>query len=196
MPRQVLPLTHTKVDNAKPRKTPYKLFDGGGLYLLVPPSGGRLWRFKYRFGNRERLLSFGAYPEVSLGLARQRREEARRLIAAGQDPGDVRKAAGQAEAAQAETFEAIGREWFERFAPTWADTYSSKVLSRIERDVFPWIGKRPIAEIKAVLALCDLLSCTVGAEDRRLSNRLAIRDGSWRANLRAAGADTITVAAR
>src|SRR5271157_4704909 len=96
MPIRIKPLSEIKVRNAKPQESAYKLFDGGGLYLFVTPSGGKLWHFKYRFDNKEKKLTFGSYPEISLLDARQRRNDARKLLANGVDPGAVRKAQKQA----------------------------------------------------------------------------------------------------
>jgi integrase len=149
MPKRIVPLTDMQVRKAKPQKKAVMRFDGDGLYLLVAPSGGKLWRLKYRFENKEHRLALGAYPEISLADARQRREEARRQVAHGIDPGAVRKAQKQAEAEELETFEIIAREWHTRFAPTWTPGHAVTILSRLERDLFPWIGPRPIAEIKA-----------------------------------------------
>lgn len=149
MPKRIIPLTDMKVRKAKSEEKQITLFDGGGLFLLVTPSGGKLWRFKYRFDGKERLLSFGAYPEISLLDARQRRDEARRQIAHGINPGAVRKAQKQAETQETETFEVIAREWHMKFSPSWTLGHAATILSRLERDLFPWIGKRPIAEIKA-----------------------------------------------
>ena len=104
----------SRVFRAKPRENPYKSFDGGGLHLLINPSGSRLWRLTYRVDGREKSLSFGTYPEVSLKDPRDRRDDARRLLRQGIDPGAQKKAE---KAAAAETFEAIAREWFEKFAP-------------------------------------------------------------------------------
>ena len=104
---------------------------------------------KYRFDGKEKMLALGAYPEISLADARQRREEARRQIAHGIDPGAVRKAQKQAETEETETFEVIAREWHTKFTPTWTSGHAATIMSRLERDLFPWIGKRPIAEIKA-----------------------------------------------
>ncbi len=126
-----------------------KLFDGHGLFLLVTPQGGRYWRFKYRFEGKEKLIGMGTYPETPLAVARQRREEARKQVAQGVDPGAVRKARKQAAAAETETFEVIAREWHTRFTPTWTPGHAVTIKSRLERDLFPWIGKRPIAEIRA-----------------------------------------------
>jgi integrase len=143
-----MPLTDTALRSVKPREKPFKLFDGGGLYLLVNPSGGKWWRWKYRFSGKAKLLSFGVYPDVSLKAARDKRDDARKLFAAGIDPGQARKAEKQAQAG-AESFEAIAREWHGKFAPGWVASHGDRILRRLEKDLFPWIGKRPIAEIKA-----------------------------------------------
>ena len=156
MPKRIVPLTDMRVKKAKPQKKAVMLFDGDGLYLLVAPSGGKLWRLKYRFENKEHRLALGTYPEISLADARQRREEARKQIAHGIDPGAVRKARKQADAAAVETFEIIAREWHTRFTKTWTSGHAVTILSRLERDLFPWIGKRPIAEIKAPELLMTL----------------------------------------
>ncbi len=156
-------LTDTTIRNTKPSDKPSKLFDGGGLFLLIAPTGGRLWRLKYRFGGKEKLLALGAYPDVSLKKARERRDEARKLLADGVDPGANRKAQKAAKlASAADSFEVIGREWFARFVPTWAETHSSKIIQRLEKDVFPWLGSRPIAEITAP----ELLTVLRRIEDR------------------------------
>jgi integrase len=152
-------LTDKELRNSKPRDKPYKLAAGGGLHLLVNPSGSRLWRLKYRVSGREKLLSFGMYPEVSLKLARERRDDARRLLSKGIDPGAQRKAE---KAADADTFEAVAREWFEKFAPSWALSHSSKVIRRLKVDVFPWLGSRPIRSISPP----DLLGCLRRIEAR------------------------------
>jgi integrase len=138
-----------KVLKAKSQGKQVTLFDGGGLYLLVTPSGGKLWRFKYRFEGTEKLLALGPYPEISLVEARARRDEARRQIAHGIDPAGVRKAMKQAETVETETFEVIAREWHTKFTPTWSTTHAATMMARMERDLFPWIGSRPIKEIKA-----------------------------------------------
>jgi integrase len=142
-------LSDAKIRRAKASEKPVKLFDGQGLFLLVTPQGGRYWRFKYRVEGKERLLALGTYPEISLAVARQRRDEARRQVAQGIDPGAARKAEKHATAAETETFEAIAREWYARFLSNWTTGHAVTIMSRLERDIFPWIGKRPIAEIKA-----------------------------------------------
>src|SRR5664280_746770 len=124
MPKRIMPLTDMKVLKAKPAGKQVTLFDGSGLFLLVTPSGGKLWRFKYRFDGKYRLLAFGTYPEISLLDARQKRDEARRQLAKGIDPGAVRKAQKQAKTESTETFEIIAREWHDRFTPTWTDGHS------------------------------------------------------------------------
>ena len=137
MPKRIIPLTDMKVLKAKPQDKPVSLFDGGGLYLLVTLTGGKLWRFKYRFEGKEKKLALGAYPEISLLDARQRRDDARRLIANGIDPGAVRKAQKQANIQETETFEVIAREWYNKFMHTWKESHSTRVLSRLEQNVFP-----------------------------------------------------------
>jgi integrase len=143
-------LTDVGVRNAKPRERAFKLSDEKGLYLLVEPSGSKLWRLKYRFANKEKKLALGVYPEVTLAQARERQLEARRLLANGVDPGEYKKQAKRAaRVASANTFEAVAREWFSKFSSGWAESHSSKVLLRLENDLFPWLGHRPIAEIEA-----------------------------------------------
>jgi integrase len=145
-----MPLTDVTVKTAKPRGKPYKLADGGGLYLLVTPEGGKGWRLKYRLGGREKLLSMGVYPDVPLVAARARRDEARKLLASGVDPSAHRKAVKSAQAeSAANSFEVIGREWFGKHQSGWAASHSSKVIARLEKDVFPFIGSRPINQITA-----------------------------------------------
>lgn len=145
-----MPLTDTAIRNAKPAAKPVRLFDAGGLYLEVAPSGGKWWRLKYRVDGKEKRLSLGVYPEVSLKAARERRDEARALLAAGVDPGEQRKAQKLAGAERsANSFEVIAREWYAKHAPTWAPGHGEKIIRRLERDVFPWIGARPVAELSA-----------------------------------------------
>ncbi|MRR16236.1 MAG: DUF4102 domain-containing protein [Deltaproteobacteria bacterium] len=149
MPKQIIPLSDMKVRTAKPKDKPYKLSDNDGLYLLVTEKGGKWWRFKYRFDGKEKLLSLGTYPEISLADARQRRDESRKQVAKGIDPGAIRKSQKQAETEEKDTFEVIAREWHDRFRSTWSGGHAATIMDRMERDLFPWIGKRPIAEIKA-----------------------------------------------
>jgi integrase len=156
MPKRITAMSDIQIKKAKPADRQYTLFDGGGLFLLVTPSGGKLWRMKYRVEGREKLLAFGTYPEITLADARQRREDARRLLANGIDPGVVKKAQKQVQTAEKETFEVIAREWHTRFAPTWTPGHADTIKSRLERDLFPWLGSRPVKDIKAPELLAAL----------------------------------------
>ncbi|MCO4794286.1 MAG: tyrosine-type recombinase/integrase [Bacteriovoracaceae bacterium] len=149
-------LTNIKVKSAKPGIKPdgtptdkrYKLTDGKGLYLEVAPKGGKWWRFKYRFAGKEKRLSLGVYPEISLKEARDRRDELRKQVANGLDPSYVRKAEKVSEAGL-ESFEHVAREWHSKFRSNWTEGHAARTLTRIEKDVFPWLGKRNITEITA-----------------------------------------------
>ncbi|MBI2988743.1 MAG: tyrosine-type recombinase/integrase [Deltaproteobacteria bacterium] len=143
-----MPLTDTAIRSVKPKDKPFKLFDGGGLHLLVSPAGGKWWRWKYRYGGKAKGLSFGVYPDVSLKSAREKRDAARQQLAAGTDPAEARKA-GKLAQAGAESFEAVAREWHAKFSPGWVASHGDRILRRLEKDLFPWLGKRPIAEIRA-----------------------------------------------
>ena len=147
MPKRILPLTDIQVKNAKPKAKEYKLSDGGGLHLLITPSGGKLWRFKYRFDGIEKRLTFKTYPEVSLAEARHRRDDARKLIANGVDPASIIKAQKEEKVVAETTFEKVAREWFSKNEPVWSASHCKTVKSRLERDVYPIIGARAIAEI-------------------------------------------------
>lgn len=143
-------LKAVQVQQAKPGAKPYKLADGGGLYLLVKPTGQKYWRFKYRVAGKEKLLAVGVFPDLSLMDARARRDEARRLLANGADPSEVRKAQKIAmNERAANSFEVVAREWFAKHQPTWVAGHADKIISRLDRDIFPWLGAQPIAEITA-----------------------------------------------
>lgn len=143
-------LTDTKARNAKPGKKPARLFDERGLYLEVSPTGGKWWRLKYRFAGKEKRLSLGVYPDVSLRDARKQRDGIRENLAKGIDPSENRKAEKAAQAERnANTFEVVAREWFAKHSPNWAETHSDRTLRLLERDVFPWVGGRPVSEIEA-----------------------------------------------
>lgn len=145
-----MPLTDTAIRNAKPGAKPAKLFDERGLFLLVTPAGGKWWRLKYRFDNKEKLLSLGTYPDVSLKDARGRRDAARKLLADGIDPGENRKAVKAAKVERAaNSFEAVAREWYAKHAPNWAEHHGDRIIRRLERDIFPWMGGTPIADVTA-----------------------------------------------
>ena len=141
-------LSDTAIRNIKPTTKRVKVSDDRGLYLLVMPTGGKLWRFKYRFEGKEKLLAFGSYPDLSLAKAREKREEARKLLAEGVDPSDHKKALQAAKADRAaNSFEVIAREWYASRLNTWAPSHSKRLLKRLENDAFPWVGARPITEI-------------------------------------------------
>lgn len=145
-----MPLTEVAIKNAKPGEKAIRLFDGGGLYLEVAPSGGKWWRLKYRYDGKEKRLSLGVYPEVSLKDARQRREDARKLLAGDIDPSVNRRAVKAARIERAgNSFEVVAREWFAKYSPNWAPANAEKVIRRLENDAFPWIGGRPVADITA-----------------------------------------------
>jgi integrase len=162
-------LTDTAIRTAKPSGKPYRLFDSGGLYLEVAPSGGKWWRLKYRYAGKEKRLSLGVYPEVALAGrkdkdtgewldgARDKRDQVRRLLAEGIDPGEHRKAVRRTQVGRAaNSFEVVAREWFAKFAPKWAASHGNKNLRRLELDIFPWLGGRPIAEVTAPELLAAL----------------------------------------
>lgn len=141
-------LTDTAIRKAKSTGKVQRLFDAGGLYLELSPAGGKWWRLKYRFDGKEKRLSLGVYPDVTLVGARTRREESRKLLAAGIDPSEHRKAAKATRAERAaNSYEAVAREWYGKQAKAWVKGHADKVLRRQEADIFPWLGGRPIAEI-------------------------------------------------
>lgn len=152
-----MPLTDTAIRAAKPSNKPVRMFDGGGLYLEISPAGGKLWRLKYRFGGKEKRLALGVYPDVGLKDAREGRDKARKLLANDVDPSENRKVQRAATVERASnSFESVAREWYAKNKPTWAKTHSEKIISRLENDVFPWIGGKPIAEITAPQVLAVL----------------------------------------
>jgi integrase len=159
-------LTDTAIRKAKPAERPIKLTDERGLYLLLKPNGSRWWRFDYRYGGKRKTLSMGVYPDVGLKDARDRRDEARKLLASDADPGENRKAVKAAKMEQAaNSFEVITREWYTKYSTTWNASHGERIIRRFERDVFPWIGSKPIAE----LAAPELLAAV-----RRMENRGAL----------------------
>ena len=141
-------LTDTKIRNAKPGR----LTDGQGLYLLVKAKGKGWWRLDYKLSNSRKTLTMGTYPEVSLAMARTRREEARQLIASGIDPSEERKAAKAASSGE-NSFETIAREWHASQLAKWSDDHAERVLCRLKSNVFPMIGARPISAYKSKSSL-------------------------------------------
>ena len=163
MPKRTIPLTDLQISKSKPREKQYKKHDGGGLFLIITPTGGKWWRFKYRYNDKEKTLSFGTYPEISLSDARKLREDARSQVAKGIDPSELRKAtkAAQAESA-ANSFEILAREWIGKQKPNWSPANTEIVTRLLAVNVFPWIGKKPIVEVKAP----ELLNVLRKMEDR------------------------------
>lgn len=155
MPKLITPLTDTQIRTAKPKDKPYKLSDGGGLYLEVTPGGAKLWRMKVRQANgKETRLSFGAYPEVSLLGARAERNKAKQQQAIGIDPAQSKRVDKmQKRAAAVNTFEVVAREWHANKSETWKDNTAKEAMNRLQKDIFPTIGNRPIAEVDAPLLL-------------------------------------------
>lgn len=143
-----MPLTDTACRNAKPLEKQYKLGDTGGLYLLVKTNGSRLWQMKYRFAHKEKTLSLGVYPDVTLAEARDGRDKARKLLAANRDPSlEKQEARRTAYANAANTFEVVARDWHDKNKGGWSQNHSTTVMRRLENDIFPTIGNVPIAEI-------------------------------------------------
>ena len=141
-------LSDIAIRRARPGSRARRMFDGRGLYLEITPRGGKYWRVKYRFGGKEKRLSLGVYPDVSLKEARQGCEDARRLLTREIDPSEHRRALKVARKQQASnSFEAVAREWFAKHKPIWAESHSSRLISQLERDVFPWIGGKPVAGV-------------------------------------------------
>ncbi|HJV73013.1 MAG TPA: integrase arm-type DNA-binding domain-containing protein [Noviherbaspirillum sp.] len=157
MPKLATPLTDIQPRNAKPKDKPYKLSDGGGLYLLVKTDGAKYWRMDYRHAGTRKTLAFGRYPQTSLAQAREKRAAARRLLDEGTDPSLARRIEKRQKAIEAaNTFETIAREWHQHKVDSWQPRTSTNVLYRLEKDVFPLIGKYPIKELKAPVIL-DML---------------------------------------
>lgn len=145
-----MPLTDAAIRAAKPAEKPRKLFDGEGMYLEVSPSGGKWWRLKYRTDGKEKRLSLGTYPQVTLLEARRRRDEARRALEQGLDPSVERQRKKAVLSGNLETtFESVARLWHESWKRTRTEKHANQVLRRMELDVFPKIGNRQIATIKA-----------------------------------------------
>jgi integrase len=151
-----MPLSDIKIKSLKPGIKPdgsttsksYKVTDERGLYLEVTPKGGKRWRFKYRFGGKEKLLSVGIYPDISLKTARVRRDELRTQVAEGIDPSDIRRAEKISQAGM-ESFEFVAREWHSKHKHNWSESHLTRTLVRLEKNVFPWLGKKNINEINA-----------------------------------------------
>jgi hypothetical protein len=182
-----MPLTDRAIRNAKPADKAIRLFDGGEMYLEVAPSGGKWWRFKYRYGGKEKRLSLGVYPAVPLASrteknketgkhltikgARELRDEARALLASGIDPSEHRKVSRREAVGRASnSFEVVAREWYANQSHMWVATHASDVLRRLESNLSPEIGNKPIAQITA-----PALLATVRKIEQRGAHDLAHR---------------------
>ena len=144
-----MPLTDTACKNAKPSEKPRKLADGGGLFLLVQPTGGKLWRQAYRFDGKQKTLAHGSYPAATLQEARAERDAAKAMLARGIDPGEKKKTEKhRAKIAAMNTFESIAREWYDIRLDGWTVGYADRILRRLEADVFPELGRLPINEVE------------------------------------------------
>jgi len=146
----VMPLSDIAIRKAQPADKQYKLTDGEGLYLLVTPKGGKYWRFDYRFDGKRKTYAMGTYPDVPLKLARDRKLDARKLLADGIDPNEMKKANKRARLdAAANSFEVVAREWLIKYSANWTTDHKERITRRLEKDVFPYIGNKPIEQIQA-----------------------------------------------
>ncbi len=144
-----MPLDDLTIRNAKPREKPFKLFDEKGLFLLVNPAGSKLWRLKYDFGGKEKLLALGAYPEVTLKTARVKRDEAKLTLLNGRDPSGERKAAKRRQVLEAENaFRTIALDFIDKMGRRWGERHRANAISRLEANVFPVLGNQPIVQIE------------------------------------------------
>lgn len=149
-----MPLNAAKLRNIKITDKTQRLYDEKGLYLEVTPKGKTWWRFKYRFNDKEKRISLGVFPDVLLGAAREKRDEARKLIANGIDPSEHRKVMKNVELERsANSFEVVVREWFLKHSSNWVKSHAEKIIQRFERDIFPWIGATPISEVTPPILL-------------------------------------------
>jgi hypothetical protein len=149
-----MPISAVSLRNIKVTDKTQRIFDGGGLYLEVTPKGKTWWRLKYRFNDKEKRISLGVFPDVSLSMARDRRDEARRLVADKIDPSEHRKIMKRADIERtANSFEMVAREWFVKYSTNWVSSHSDKIIQRFERDIFPWIGGIPISEVTPSILL-------------------------------------------
>ncbi|MEN6622066.1 MAG: integrase arm-type DNA-binding domain-containing protein, partial [Smithella sp.] len=149
-------LSDMKIKNFKPMEKFYKVTDGDGLYVHVSETGSKSFRYRYRFNGKQKVLTFGMYPYISLSDARKMKEDAKGQLAHGIDPNAAKRAFKQEEITEKETFELIAREWLGKFSANWSDGYADRILSSFERDVFPFIGTTPIKSVNAPLLLTVL----------------------------------------
>lgn len=160
-----MPLTDTAIRNAKPKDKPYKITDGRGLYLLVNKTG-KYFRWDYRFEGKRKTMALGVYPDVRLKDAREKHEDLRRVLARGVDPLELKKSnQKKTEAVKKNSFECVAREWFEKNKPIWTEKHAKTIISRLENNIFPWLGKKDVSQITAPMLLEQL---------RRIEDRGAI----------------------
>ncbi|MGA1803662.1 tyrosine-type recombinase/integrase [Rhizobium sp. HT1-10] len=170
-------LTDSRIKREQAREKPFKIADGGGLFLYVSPSGGKLWRFRYQYGGKEKLLSIGQYPSISLIAARAAREEAKVSLRAGHDPGVAQKLKklGHVKSSQ-NTFEVLAREWFELNKSQWVERHALDVIGSLENEIFPPLGSIPIKNIAAsdVIAVLRVIEARGAKETaRRIRQRMS-----------------------
>ena len=153
MARTIVPLTDTKIKQAKPKEKNYKLFDGGGLFLLISKAGGKHWKLKYKFNAKEQLLTFGAYPEITLLKARELREENKQLIANGINPSELKKQTKKLQKQESiknqNTFKNIALERLEKIREDISEPHYKRSFNSLKNDVYPYIGDKPIDEVEA-----------------------------------------------
>lgn len=165
-----MPLTVKAIEAAKPKDKPHRIGDGNGLYLEIPPRGAKRWRYRYRYAGKEKMISLGTYPSVTLKDARERRDEMSRALARGINPAEARKEE-KATLEGLNSFETIAREWHEKYGPNWTPEHAGIKLRCLERDAFPWLGRCPIREITAPEIL-DVLRRVEGRGALETAHRL------------------------
>ncbi|KMJ04038.1 tyrosine-type recombinase/integrase [Serratia marcescens] len=144
-----MPLNDMQIRRAKPEAKAYTLGDGQGLSLLIEPNGSKSWRFRYRYAGKPKMISLGVYPTIKLADARSRRDEARKLVAEGKNPSEVRKEQKLALQTESENaFEKIATEWHQLKSAKWSAGYASDIMEAFKNDIFPYVGARPVGEIK------------------------------------------------
>lgn len=169
-------LTKLQCENAKSDGKDRKLSDGKGLYLQVTANGAKYWRYKYRYLNKQKLLALGVYPEVSLAEAREKHRLAHKQVADGIDPSAFKQAEKKSKLSRANnTFESIGREWYEHKKGIWSENHADTVIRRLEQDVFPIIGKIPITEVSSAMLLNDVIR----AIEKRAAHEMATLKKSY-----------------
>ena len=142
-------LTDVTVKNARPAEKPYRLSDGGGLYLHVGPTGGKLWRWSYEYNGKEKLMSFGPYPSITLAVARKLHKDAKAILVTGKDPMEERKRAKTGVLDPGiSTFGKITKHWLEHWGKGKTSRYVQTVKFRLEKDILPKVGEKPIEEIE------------------------------------------------